>query len=125
MGDRCYMKLECRRQDAPRFEALGFYIEEDESKADVATMVDEGANYAHSGDMPEDIPYYGWHDTGGGYEACVFACDGKKLAEATCLRDWLPVVSVKEDGSLIQEMLEQAREYLACLARAMPAIKKE
>ena len=78
------MELTCRRQDQGRFEALGFTAQGcDNPASDSATilMVDEEANYAHSGDMHTDIPYHGVHGVGYDYGACAYACDGKTYAE--------------------------------------------
>jgi len=82
MGDRCYMSVTCRRQDKETFEALGFHLEfETSPESPVIEMVDEEANYAHSGEMPANIPYYGSHGSGDNYAAGDLACDGKKYAE--------------------------------------------
>ena len=46
MGDRAYVRITCRREDAERFGQLGFV--EDSAEGDIAvSMVDEEANYAH------------------------------------------------------------------------------
>lgn len=95
MGDRCYMTITCRRQDAPRFEELGFCIQEDGPTGHTCEMVDEEANYAHSGDLPTDIPYYGENGVGGNYGAGVVACDGTRYAEKDCGHDG--------DGSFVVE----------------------
>ena len=78
------MELRCRRQDQERFEALGFTAQDwDKPASNSATiqMVDEEANYAHSGDLPTDIPYHGVHGAGYDYGSGAYACDGKELAE--------------------------------------------
>jgi len=74
MGDRVYMRITCRREDAPHFEKLGFV--EDETESDTAiSMVDEEANYGHWQPLQEPakagIPFFGWHDPGGEYDRCV------------------------------------------------------
>jgi hypothetical protein len=85
MGDRCFMSVVCRRQDASIFEELGFDLHhEDKPDTAVIEMWDAEANYAHSGDMPKDIPYYGHHYEGGDYGAHKFVCDGSVYAEAAC-----------------------------------------
>ncbi|HYT89363.1 MAG TPA: hypothetical protein VEL76_11710, partial [Gemmataceae bacterium] len=46
MGDRAYVRITCRREDAERFGQLGFV--EDGAESDIAvSMVDDEANYAH------------------------------------------------------------------------------
>ena len=84
MSDRCYMELTCRRQDVQKFEALGFVAQSwnnPDGKSPLILMVDEEANYAHSGDMPTDIPYHGFNGSGGNFGQGSFACDGKTYAE--------------------------------------------
>ena len=84
MGDRCYMEITCRRQDQERFEALGFIAQKwnnPASDSPLVVMVDEEANYAHSGNLPTDIPYHGFNGPGGNYGDGVCACDGKEYAE--------------------------------------------
>ncbi len=82
MGDRCYMSVTCRRQDRDRFEAIGFHLElETSPESLVIEMSDEEANYAHTGEMPTDIPYYGINSAGDNYSAGDCACDGKEYAE--------------------------------------------
>ena len=39
------------------------------------------ANYAHSGNLPADIPYHGFNGNGGNFGDGVCACDGKEYAE--------------------------------------------
>ena len=83
MGDRCYMEVTCRRQDQERFVALGFTAQDwnEPSNPALVVMVDEEANYAHSGDMPTDIPYHGFNGGGGNFGDGALACDGKVYAE--------------------------------------------
>jgi len=84
MGDRCYMEVTCRREDVARFEELGFSIQKwdnPQPEAPVVTMVDEEANYAHYGEMPTNVPYFGHNTAGGEYGDAVFACDGRRYAE--------------------------------------------
>jgi hypothetical protein len=82
MGDRCYMHITCRRQDRELFEKIGFHVEFDESPdSPLIDMEDTEANYAHCGDMPGNVPYFGHHDAGGEYSDGLFACDGRRCAE--------------------------------------------
>jgi hypothetical protein len=76
------MSVTCRREARGKFEALGFVLESDPlPECPVIEMVDEQANYAHSGKMPTDIPYYGTNGSGSNYGAGDCACDGKEYAE--------------------------------------------
>jgi hypothetical protein len=47
MGDRAYVRITCRLEDAARFEQLGFVEEEGAENGRAVAMVDEAANYAH------------------------------------------------------------------------------
>ena len=82
MSDRCYMEITCRPQDQERFEALGFVAQDwkQESPA-LVILVDEEADYAHSGNLPPDVPYHGFNGPGGNYGQGALACDGKTYAE--------------------------------------------
>ncbi len=82
MSDRCYMELTCRRQDQKRFEALGFTAQDwKQDRPDLVVMVEEEADYAHSGKLPTDIPYHGFNGSGGNFGQGSFACDGRTYAE--------------------------------------------
>lgn len=81
MGDRCYMTVWCRPQDVTRFTEIGFNLQEHTAGSFSEEMVDEEANYAHHGDMPADIPYHGWHASGGDYGPMDFACTGHEFDE--------------------------------------------
>ncbi len=86
MGDRCYMTVSCRRQDVPRFEELGFEVfgvptESPDAPDALIELVDEQANYAHSGSLPTDIPWVGRNAEGGDYGPCDHACDGQVYRE--------------------------------------------
>lgn len=76
MGDRCYMSIHCRREHAPRFEELGFILDHDDPKQAHVLMVDEQASYAHDGDMPTDVPWYGGSAAGSNYGEGRWSCDG-------------------------------------------------
>jgi hypothetical protein len=101
MGDRCYMRIECRNEHAPVFEKLGF-VKQDATSPGVVEMVDEEANYAHDGKLPESVPYRGWHSAGGDYGACAFACDGRKLSFTDTDSNGEPIVRVGKRGKPIK-----------------------
>ena len=77
------MQITCRRQDMQEFEKLGFRYENwnNEPDAPLVVMLDEEANNAHTGNMPDNIPYQGFNGVGGNYGDGAFACDGKTYAE--------------------------------------------
>lgn len=85
MGDRCYMTVRCRKVDAHIFEELGFRDDSDTqgriNETGIVVLVDEQANYAHSGDLPTNIPWTGRSEAGGSYGAVEWACDGNALKE--------------------------------------------
>ena len=141
MSDRCYVEVTCRKRDAARFEKLGFKVLDDgnlegcvladlglgtpseDKDSGLVSMHDEQANYGHYGEMPKDIPYFGWHGPGGEYGPCRFACDGKKYLEVDASQDGEPVVHVSEGGKVDKRHLKQVMAYQACLMRAMRALR--
>lgn len=119
MGDRCYMHVTCRRQDMGRFEALGFALEyESGPESLVVEMADPEANYAHSGEMPVNIPYTAFNGAGSEYCEYRMACDGKQYREVCgnssgFVIDW----DYKKNGPA-RKSLAQIRHYLAVQTRA-------
>ena len=82
MGDRCHMRITCRRQDQELFERIGFHLDFDQTPdSAIIEMVDEEANYAHYDEMPTNIPYSGHNGAGGNYGESSFACDGRRYAD--------------------------------------------
>lgn len=79
MGDRAYVRITCRREDAERFRELGF-VEVDAENKIAVSMVDDEANYAHYGALnalaKAGIVYFGWHEPGCEYDGSMFASDG-------------------------------------------------
>jgi hypothetical protein len=76
------MEITCRRADQGRFEALGFTAQEaNNATSPFVVMVDEEANYGHSGNLPTDIPYHGFNGPGGNFGDGVCACDGQVYAD--------------------------------------------
>jgi hypothetical protein len=126
MGDRVYMRITCRREDAPHFEKLGFV--EDETESDIAiSMVDAEANYGHweplQGLAKAGVPFFGWHDAGGEYDGCVLAADGMEYADALCTtHEARPLAPVNADGSIDSDRLNEVKRYYEVLARARVAL---
>ena len=82
MGDRCYMRLTCRREDQQAFAELGFHPDFDQSPDHpLIELVDEEANYAHCNEMPTNMPYRGYYGAGSNYGPGNFVCDGRRYAE--------------------------------------------
>ena len=126
MGDRVYMRITCRREDAQHFEKLGFV--EDETEGEMAiSMVDAEANYGHWEPLQElakaGVPFFGWHDPGGEYDGCVLAADGTECADALCTtHESRPLAPVNADGSIDSDRLNDAKRYYDVLARARSAL---
>ena len=123
MGDRAYVRITCRREDAERFEEIGFV--EDDAESDVAvSMVDNEANYANYSALTAlakaGIVFFGWHDAGCEYDGSIFASDGSgEYREVLSTpNESLALVRVKPDGTIAERDLDCVREYYAALAVA-------
>ena len=123
MGDRAYVRITCRREDAEQFQQLGFI--EDDSESDIAvSMVDDEANYAHYSALTAlakaGTVFFGWHDAGGEYDGSMFASDGTGEYHEVLSTPNEPLVltRVKPDGSIAESDLDRARRYYAALAGA-------
>jgi hypothetical protein len=124
MGDRCYEEVVCKRKDKTVFEKLGFvdqgeYLDSaGKSYPELVLLVDEQANYAHSGELGplarKGIVFSGSHGDGGDYPGCNFASDGKQYAEVITAHGQ-PVVALDEKGSPDQCAVTRAKRYLAVL----------
>ncbi|MEN6550112.1 MAG: hypothetical protein ABFE07_29055 [Armatimonadia bacterium] len=119
MGDRCYMKLTCEKVHAPLFEALGFEVEADHHEhPGLVEMVDEQANYAHWSEMPENVPYFGFHTAGGEYGDTAFVCDGKELCYVDTNHQSDVMVRVDEQSGRVSKAdLAGVRRYRQCRQR--------
>lgn len=122
MGDRVYMRIFCRREDAPHFERLGF-VEDAAESAIAVSMVDEEANYGHWEPLQQlakaGVSFFGWHDPGGEYDGCVLASDGVEYADALSTKhEARPVAPVNADGTIDFERLSEAKRYYKILAKA-------
>ena len=127
MGDRAYVRLTCRQEDAGRFERIGFV--EDCTEGEFAiSMVDEEANYAHYSELielaKENVVFCGWHDAGGDYDGAMFASggDGQYHEALSTSHESLPLVRVKPDGAIVEGDLDRVRDYYSALACARKAL---
>jgi len=123
MGDRAYVRITCRREDAKRFQQLGFV--EDDSESDfTVSMVDDEANYAHYSALTElakaGVVFFGWHEAGCEYDAALFASGGSGdyREVLSTSNESLALVRVKPDGMIAEGDLKKVREYYAALAVA-------
>lgn len=134
MGDRCYMSIVCRHKDRKAFEDLGFGDAEyavsadgqvafDKSDAlpDLVMLEETEANYAYSGRMPTDVPWYGSSGQGDSYGPSVYACDGTgEICELEASDDGHPmcgIVIVEGKPQPNPEDMEIAAKYFDMLAR--------
>ena len=124
MSDRCYAEVTCRKEDAGRFEELGFKVNDQGRIPGTVVLLDYEADYGHCDDLPKDIPYCGWHGPGDNYGPQAFACDRKQYVEAETMNDGSLAVCVSDKGRLDRRMLRWARKYQECLKRAREALKK-
>ena len=106
------MSVTCRREDKARFEELGFRIESDEGEKLVIELIDEQANYGHSGKLPTDIPYTGWYGAGDNYGPGQAACDGREFVEVSATTDGFVVAWDYGKMEPRPESIEQIRRYL-------------
>jgi len=127
MGDRAYVRLTCRQEDAGRFEQIGFV--EDCTEGELAvSMVDEEANYAHYSELTElakaSVVFCGWHDAGGGYDGAMFASggDGQYYDVLSTSQESLPLLRVNSEGAILEGDLDGVREYYSALACARKAL---
>ena len=125
MSDRCYVEVTCRKEDAGRFEEIGFKANDQGRISGTVVLLDYEADYGHCDDLPKDIPYCGWHGPGDNYGPQAFACDGKQYAEAETMNDGSLAVCISPRGRLERRMLKWAREYRECLRRVKEALRKK
>ncbi len=81
MGDRCFSSVIARVEDQQKFKDIGYRLEYDRNN--LVEMVDEAANYANTDELEElaeqNIPFIGYHDSGGGYSAGKFVSFGGEV----------------------------------------------
>ena len=116
MDDRCYMELTCKRTDRSIFEELGFTVESEYDEWDFpgcVEMVDYEANYAHAGDLPEDVVYFGYHGSGDIHCPEDFACDGQTYLEQSTDGLCGFVVWFDDEGNPNPESLAEVKAFVA------------
>ncbi len=123
MGDRAYVRVTCRREDAERFQQLGF-VEDDCEGGIAVSMVNDEANYTHYSKLTAlakaGIVFFGWHDEAGEYDGSMFASDGtgEYHEVLSTPNEPLALARVKPDGSIAEGDLDRVREYYAALTVA-------
>lgn len=111
------MRITCRESDVLLFTADDIGFLEDADVHDGVVVVDDERNYANVDDLPLDVPFYGYHDSGGSYGPGVFACDGTDFIEVEGI-DGSPVAQIERNGQPREYDLRQARTYYRILANA-------
>jgi len=84
MGDRCYMWVTVRKDDAPKF--LRFlphaWADQMEEKGQTVTLVYEHANYGYGDELTQaaaaGCEFYGHHGQGSSYDAAEFHTSGNE-----------------------------------------------
>jgi hypothetical protein len=118
------MEVVCAKKDKTVFERLGFVDQGDyldpagKSYPELVLLVDEQANYAHSGQIDplsrKGIVFIGSHGDGGDYPGCNFASDGKRYAEVITAHGQ-PVVALDDSGCPDKAAVTRAKRYLEVL----------
>ena len=126
MGERCSMTIRCRREHAARFETLGFSeeFEAEDKNTPAVTLVDHEANWAHSGEMPTDVPWTGTSDACYSYGASRYACDGKDFAEVDAGHGGEDFVVQVVNGNIEKTCRDRIIQYERVLKRAEKLLKK-
>jgi hypothetical protein len=73
------MQLYCRSEDKAVFEEIGFVFQSE--RGGTAYMIDEEANYAHAGDLPNDVVFRADYSAGDEYPGGEIVCDGNTYTE--------------------------------------------
>jgi hypothetical protein len=107
-----------------RFEALGFHLEfETSPESLVVEMVDEEANYGHSGHMPANIPYTASNGAGSNYGDGKMACDGREFIEIAANNDGFVVDWDYKKSQPTKQSLQNIRQFIRIEQRAGKIIK--
>jgi len=119
------MQVTCRRQDRPRFEALGFHPEFTDTSSDgpVVELVDAGADYGHVNHLPREVPFLASHDAGGNFGARRIACDGRRTAEVPATGEGFIIEWDASKRRPTTASLARIRRYIAVLKRAQKMLQ--
>lgn len=128
MGDRCYLEMTYRKDDHAAVQKLFGYDQEQDWYDDVVVQNDTWlhvtlgeANYglmsAREQIALDGVAFFGWHSSGGDYEACVFASADGELADVIGVAE-CPHVGLNEDGSTRHKELKNGMRYYEILRKA-------
>ena len=118
MGDRAYVEVVCREDDAPLFEAIGFMEESRPGlPGNVLAMVDAEASNGNCSELQvlaeRGIIFRGGHDAGDNYDgACVASFGGRFYDVPRLNHSDLQCIEVHADGTVDADQLLAACEYL-------------
>lgn len=117
MSDRCYVSLTCRKADADRLnelfdESWNLTFDEDGLVRMSGSECDYGLLEERKAASAAGIPWIGYNGSGSNYGPASFACDGTKEMEISCNEDGDLYVVVLDNGSIDDEALTAAREFL-------------
>lgn len=123
MGDRCYLRLVCRKSDQKRLlEAIDYGEEEFEVNDEGLTWIEMGFVEANYGLFEPrykaaglGIPFSGSHSAGGSYEASVFVSWAGRLTDTCCIGS-SPVAAVYQDRTFNASDVQAAFQYYHDLA---------
>ena len=109
------MQIKCRKQDVKAFEECQHQFQvEDEGEKLVLMYADE-VNYGSTDELPDGVPYTGWHGAGGDYGEHEFACDGKDKyddAEQGHGNDGYVIVFDDETGEPSQDNIQDVKDFI-------------
>ncbi len=85
MPETCFMKIICLHKHAPRFEAMCFghatFPPEHPIRAE---LVIGAAKYRQVYELPQDVPYIGFHGEFDLESPHFIACDGQRFVKVPC-----------------------------------------
>jgi len=122
MSDTCYLQIECRRSDIPKFAEVlknhmyeGKFWDEDAGNK-VASLIIYEANYGWSTEVDAladaGLSFLVEHGAGSDYGPCVIACWKADQVECSADIEGNPVVIVlDESGAVEPGEIENARKY--------------
>ena len=128
MGDRAYVEIVCREDDAPLFEAIGFMEEfRPGLPKSVLALVDAEASNGNCSELQilaeNGVVFRGWHDAGDNYDGACVASFGGRFYDAPRLdHSDLPCIEVHVDGTVDADQLLAAREYLKAADQVAAAL---
>ncbi len=131
MGDRCSVEVLCNKNDAKRFEGIGFVQVHWAKHSDsIAHMFAEETDYGAATDLQvlakQGTVFIGASGPGDEYSAAVFASDGKRLMSVkslTGIMESQPAADIDSNGNADPEMMTAIKRYYTTLKAAKAKLK--